>query len=264
MKTLNNIIKGAALSSALLFSGFASAQQADYTFSPSAIEVYEGESFETQVIIETGNVPFTVFDLHLAFESEYLQVMEMEVFGTESFNYHVPAEFSNVEGRIDAAAFRTSADFSAETFLVANITFAALAPTELTEVKHITEAFPRSIVAYGGEDVSGSFDGLEVTIVGNALSDGIEDGALGNFNIWPNPAKDMAQLSFELNESKRVTLEVFSAEGKLIDRLFEGEASAGIPYQFDLDVNHLATGNYTCRLMGPDGVIKAGQLTVTH
>jgi hypothetical protein len=265
MTTLINTLKGAALAGALLSFLATSAQEASFTFSPSAVEVYEGESFETQVIIETGNVPFTVFDLHLAFDTEYLQVMDIELAETNAFNYHMPAEFSNDAGRIDAAAFKTTPEATAESMLIATITFVAISPTELTEVDHLSNTFPRSIIAYGGEDVTGEKGGLDVTITGNALSDGLDsENENYDLNIWPNPAKDFAQIAFELAESGQLSLEIYTPEGKLVKSIFEGGVTNNTPYQFELDVNNLAAGNYSCRLLDSSGRGITKTLTVVR
>jgi len=264
MKSLiKTSLKGAALAGALLSFSFATAQEASFTFSPASVEVYEGESFETQVLIETGNVPFTVFDLHLAFDTEYLQVMDIEIIEAGAFNYHLPAEFSNAQGRIDAAAFKTSADASAESLALVNITFVAVSPTELTQVTHIENTFPRSIIAYGGESVLGSAGGLGVSIVGNALSDNSEEGSNPfDLTVWPNPSSDFAHVSFEMLNDEQINLAIFTVDGKLVQTVFEGNAQGMIPYQFELNVNELAAGNYTCRLMTSEGQIASKSLIV--
>lgn len=265
MKNPITILKGVALAGALLSFSFASAQEASFSFSPASVEVYEGESFETQVIIETGNVPFTVFDLHLEFDTEYLQVMDVEVAETNAFNYHMAAEFSNEAGRVDAAAFKTTPETTAEPMLVATITFVAISPTQLTEVDHLTGTFPRSIVAYGGEDVTGNKGGLDVTITGNALSDGIDsDNDNYDLRIWPNPAKDFAQIAFELAESGQVSLEIYSPEGKLVKSIFEGGVTNDTPYQFEMDINNLAAGSYSCRLLDSSGKGITKTLTIVR
>ncbi|MCZ4410579.1 T9SS type A sorting domain-containing protein [Cryomorphaceae bacterium 1068] len=265
MKSLKTIIKGAALAGALLSFLATSAQEASFTFFPASVEVYEGESFETQVLIETGNVPFTVFDLHLAFDTEYLQVMDIEIAESNAFNYHSPAEFTNEAGRIDAAAFKTTPETSVESMLVATITFVALTQTDLTEVEHIEEAFPRSIIAYGGESVTGELGKLAVSINGNALSTGdTPETNPFNLSIWPNPSSDVSKISFELFEEEQISLQVFTLEGKLVETIFEGSAQSKTPYQFEIDVNHLAAGNYSCRLSTSSGKVSSKSLTVVQ
>ena len=229
---------------------------------PAAVEVYEGEVFETQVIIETGNVPISVFDLHLAFDNEFLQVVEVEMLSESSFNYHLPAEFSNNDGELDLAAFHLGADVS-EDFVVANITFMAESATELTQVTHPMNVFPKSVIAYGGEDVTGEVGNLDVTIVGSPLSDGIDDEDGIKIGLWPNPASDITKLNFELRESKQISLRLYSAEGKLMKTIFEGNAQAGIPYQFEINVSDLAQGNYTAQLVAGDSSFSK-KLTVTR
>jgi len=237
-------------------------QSANFKFFPAAVEVYEGEVFETQVIIETGNVPISVFDLHLAFDNEFLQVVEVEMLSESSFNYHLPAEFSNNDGELDLAAFHLGADVS-EDFVVANITFMAESATELTQVTHPMNVFPKSVIAYGGEDVTGEAGNLDVTIVGSPLSDGIDDEDGIKIGLWPNPASDITKLNFELRESKQISLRLYSAEGKLMKTIFEGNAQAGIPYQFEINVSDLAQGNYTAQLVAGDSSFSK-KLTVTR
>jgi hypothetical protein len=246
---------------------FAQIPYADSVFTPSsastvAVEVYEGEVFETQVIIETGSVPISVFDLHLAFDNEFLQVVEVEMLSEAAFNYHLPADFSNNEGKLDLAAFHIGADVS-EDFVVANITFMAESPTELTQVAHPMNVFPKSVIAYRREDVTGEVGNLDVTIVGSPLSDGIEDQDGIQIGMWPNPTNDITKLSFELKESNQISLRLYSAEGKLVKTIFEGNAQAGIPYQFEISVSDLAQGNYTAQLVAGDSSFSK-KLTVTR
>jgi hypothetical protein len=266
MKNLFRNNKGMILSSVVLFALFAfsaKAQQASFHFFPNTVEAYEGESFETQVLIETGNVPFTVFDLHLAFDSEYLQVMEAEVLQDGMFHYHLPPEFSNDQGKIDMAAFMIDQEITSESIALVNITFVALQATELTQVIHPLEGFPKSVIAYGGENVMSNANNLTVNIVGNALSDGIESGENEyDLTIWPNPSKDYAQVSFELAEEGQVSLQIFSAGGELIDTIYEGGAQGKTRYKFEVDANSLSAGTYTCRLMNTSGKMFSKALTI--
>jgi hypothetical protein len=239
-------------------------QSANFKFFPATVEVYEGEVFETQVIIETGNIPISVFDLHLAFDNAFLQVVEVEMLNETPFNYHLPAEFSNNEGKLDLAAFYAG-DFDHDDFVVVNITFMAGSPTELTQVTHQMNVFPKSIIAYGGEDLTGELGNLDVTIVGNALSDGLDVNKNEfDLSIWPNPSSEFAQISFALVAEGQISLEVFSLEGKRIHSIFEGNAQGKTRYQFEADVSSLAPGNYICRLMNGNGTAVAKVFAVVH
>ena len=267
MKTQTNKKEWAAQISAVLLAFLPMVlmgQSANFKFFPEAVEVYEGEVFETQVIIETGNVPISVFDLHLAFDSELLQVVEVEMINDAAFNYHLPAEFSNNDGKIDLAAFHIGEEIN-DGMVVASITFMAESPTELTEVTHPTNVFPKSVIAYGGENVMNTAGSLAVTIVGNALTDGIDSYEdKYDFAIWPNPSKDYAQISFKLLEEGQVSLQLFSAQGKLIETIYQGGAQGKTKYQFELDLNAFSAGNYSCRLMTKEGVLISKALTIVN
>jgi hypothetical protein len=265
MKTQTNNTEWMARFSAILFAFLPMllmGQSANFKFFPAAVEVYEGGVFQTQVIIETGNVPISVFDLHLAFDSEFLQVVEVEMLSESSFNYHLPADFSNNDGKLDLAAFHLGADVS-EDFVVANITFMAESATELTQVTHPMNVFPKSVIAYGGEDVMGEVGNLDVTVVGSPLSDGVDSGDNEyDLTIWPNPSSDFAQISFELAEEGQISLQIFSVEGKLMETIYEGGAQGKTRYQFEVDANSLSAGTYTCRLMNTSGKMFSKALTI--
>lgn len=59
----------------------------------------------------------------------------------------------------------------------------------------------------------------------------------------PNPADEWVQINYELEQSSRVQIEVYSADGRLLQRIQQGQQLAG-QYNERLNVQHLASGAY--------------------
>lgn len=84
-------------------------------------------------------------------------------------------------------------------------------------------------------------DPYEVTLVG------IADAAGSEFRLWPNPTSDL--LFIELSEKAGFrTVEVIAADGRLV-YVQDISNTNGVR---QIDVNHLAKGVYTLRLIGSD------------
>ncbi len=67
-----------------------------------------------------------------------------------------------------------------------------------------------------------------------------------NLNVYPNPAQSVATVSFNLEGSHKVYIDVIDVMGKVVNKITEMELNAG-EYQFELPAN-LANGLYSVRL----------------
>jgi hypothetical protein len=76
---------------------------------------------------------------------------------------------------------------------------------------------------------------IDVTILENEL------------NVYPNPTSGIAIFEFRIDENARVKLDIFSLNGKHIDRIFNADALAGIIQTVRFD-HSLPTGIYPCVL----------------
>ncbi len=63
------------------------------------------------------------------------------------------------------------------------------------------------------------------------------------FNPYPNPSNGIINIQFNLGESKEVSLQIFSKDGKLIKQLFTGNAAKGLNSK-SFDISELAVGSY--------------------
>ena len=68
-----------------------------------------------------------------------------------------------------------------------------------------------------------------------------------NVSVYPNPARESANVSFELEQPAYVTYQVYDVTGKLLQNVVVGNCTTG-KHVVNLSVNGLTTGNYLLRL----------------
>jgi hypothetical protein len=225
------------------------AQSAIIKHQDEFVEAEVGETFETIVQFNTDGAPISVFDLHLKFDPEFIEVVSIENLQGDLFSFHQPPTFNNEEGRIDMAAFQIGKGLPEGDFDIVKITFLALNPVDLTEVIHPLNEFPKSMLAYAGENLLEDAGDLKIIILDSALGlDGSPGDSDFGLEIWPNPTSGIVTISFELKESDRVSLEIFNAQGKLVESVFEGTVYPGSDMRFEVDLERYASGTYSCRL----------------
>jgi len=66
-------------------------------------------------------------------------------------------------------------------------------------------------------------------------------------NVYPNPTFGSATFTFQINQNAKVKLDIYSVNGLLIARVFDGDAEAGIAQSVKFDQS-LSTGIYPCVL----------------
>jgi hypothetical protein len=90
----------------------------------------------------------------------------------------------------------------------------------------------------------------------NNLVTGIEDIAKdeASLKVFPNPTANLTNLSFNLSESKQVSLEVLDVTGKRLIQEEMGQMVQGNQF-IELDVAHLPEGFYFLNLRLDEEVI---------
>jgi ELWxxDGT repeat protein len=105
-----------------------------------------------------------------------------------------------------------------------------------------------------GQELSVAFQ--VVSGVSGAFSLGERgEGALLNraqeayVSVSPNPVRDQATVEFSVPVTGRVDLDIYDLTGKLIHRLYAGQAEAGAPQAFKFEGKGLPRGVYVARLL---------------
>ena len=70
--------------------------------------------------------------------------------------------------------------------------------------------------------------------------------ATGNLCIYPNPSSGSSTVSFHLSKAEQIRIDLFDLNGRMIETVFESDYS--IQHQTDLEMGHLPSGIYICRL----------------
>jgi len=68
------------------------------------------------------------------------------------------------------------------------------------------------------------------------------------FSVYPNPAKDKLQVSYQLSSTSNVSLEIFDWSGKLIKNLISNENKTADNYIQTFDISDLSSGVYFAKL----------------
>jgi len=234
-----------------------SAQSGEILHNPAQLIVTEGETFEVTVEVHSGAQPISVADFHMEFDPEYLEVLQVSAIqGGLAANSILPV-FNNVNGTISMGSFQVGSQAPSGFMEAMQITFMAVQVTPLTSVEHPVNVFPKSILAYAGEDHLGNVGPLDITILpGIVLSDGPElDADLLSLELWPNPTSEQATVTFQTSETGEISLELYDVAGKLVAEIYRGTAASGTLHRFDVNVQQLNNGLYLCSLMSNQGNI---------
>lgn len=73
---------------------------------------------------------------------------------------------------------------------------------------------------------------------------------------WPNPFNPRATISFEVETSQHVRVELWDALGRQQSLIYDGFATAGTSHQAVIDGGNLASGTYFVRLVPESGAIR--------
>lgn len=88
------------------------------------------------------------------------------------------------------------------------------------------------------------FIGASVTVLDpTAVNDPVEISGIRLESLFPNPAKDQIRLSYELESTEQLSIEVFSIDGKRVLQHQLGRQSPGRHTEM-LDISALSTGSY--------------------
>lgn len=133
-------------------------------------------------------------------------------------------------------------------------TLVEIDPADVTRQRGVLQEWEVSLAAYEGMSIHVCFlhrcfddnlIGLDDILVLGTGNVGIEDNAASKFSLTlnPNPAKDIMQVNYYLENVAPVTSYIYDINGKLIDSKQRGMQLAG-NQQFSYNTANLAAGSY--------------------
>ena len=89
---------------------------------------------------------------------------------------------------------------------------------------------------------------------------GVDDGSnekpsIKVLGLTPNPASDMALLTFMTESDAQVGVHLYSASGMLVATLWEGQVFADVPMNIEVPANMLETGLYQIQILSASGTV---------
>ncbi|MCC7465827.1 MAG: T9SS type A sorting domain-containing protein, partial [Saprospiraceae bacterium] len=115
------------------------------------------------------------------------------------------------------------------------------------------------LIRFIGE--SGYGNNLYVDNVNVTTTVGTQTLTLSNFLIAPNPARDFAEVRFNLTNAQNVDLRVFNAEGALVQSQLLGNLVSG-DHRVVLNAATLPSGSYRMVLQGSEGLAQTQMIVV--
>ena len=111
-------------------------------------------------------------------------------------------------------------------------------------------------------DIEGAFSGAGITITEQSCASvGVAElTAMTKFSMYPNPANNVANISFEMMESEVVVLEVYNLVGEKVSSS-QINGTTGLN-TFEMDLTDFESGQYLVNVIVNDVNVKSSQLQV--
>lgn len=75
-------------------------------------------------------------------------------------------------------------------------------------------------------------------------------------SLYPNPSYDIITIQYNMTSANNILIELYDNAGKLVRKLFEGEAEKGYnSFSFSSESENISNGTYTIKLLSGDKVI---------
>ena len=100
---------------------------------------------------------------------------------------------------------------------------------------------------------------VEASLMLNKNSIGLEENAIDNLTVYPNPAKDVLNVDYSLALSSEVEIQLYDLSGRMVSNLFSGHE--GVVNQHTFDVSEIPSGTYIL-MINADGQIKHEKLII--
>ncbi len=72
--------------------------------------------------------------------------------------------------------------------------------------------------------------------------------ALTNFNVYPNPANGIANISYTASHNEQIAIHLYDTQGRLVKTIFTGTALKGVTQNYPVDGSSLKEGLYIIKL----------------
>ncbi len=176
-------------------------------------------------------------------------------YGSEPTNfegYYKYAPAGTDGGSINVMFYNNSALVGSVNY---NITSAASSYTAINEsITLAQQPDSLSIAIYSGENPGSILTIDELDLTGGNV--GIEnyDVEAASVTLFPNPANENLNISYQMNNSSNVAIQIFNVEGKVIRTVNNNIQPEGL-YNQTIDVSNLESGYYLIQVVTDNGIV---------
>ena len=136
-------------------------------------------------------------------------------------------------------------------------------PNTATQLRGVLRPFEINLWNYIGQDIYIAFvhdaddDNLvsvdNIAVIKTTVVNSVEDLAEKfDLNVYPNPANNQVQISFEMPTTAGLDIAIINVLGKKVKEISKEKVTQGI-YNYTLDVSDLAAGVYSVRISAEFG-----------
>ncbi len=139
-----------------------------------------------------------------------------------------------------------------------------ISTASLTSLNYGTAGMPKIVVLGGqnhhiyfnqNDDASGDSLGLSMAI-DSALhaNDAVFENGINNFslNLFPNPVRNKAKISYSLKEASDIKIEIYSADNEKLFSSINKKVTTG-KHESEIDLEKYASGNYLLKISSGKG-----------
>lgn len=203
-----------------------------------------GDDTPITTVLEVGTYTLVVTD-----ENGCTGLNQVEVIERPELNVQITGELQIVSGgttTLDAGTYSFNDDYLWST-----------GSTEQMITVDVADTYSVTVT-----DIYGCTASSEVVV---QLIDNIEKlTVFQQFSVLPNPFSESAVLQFRTYSTQQLAIDLFSIEGRLVQRVFEGSVNGGKLQAFEIEGRKLPAGVYLLQLTLEDNRRVYERLVVTH
>jgi hypothetical protein len=111
-------------------------------------------------------------------------------------------------------------------------------------------------MAYAGENQLNGVGPLDITIVDGVILSTVElttESML--LDLWPNPARNEAFITFQTNTAGFSSIELCDLTGQVVSTVYKGSLASGVKHVYEVNLQNLADGLYLCRVTSANEIL---------
>jgi hypothetical protein len=247
-----------------LCAGKSHGQKGKITALPQSLTVHVGQIFELTFFVDPGEMPVSVVDFVLSYETQFLEAISVDRIDSPLDINQISSQIVPEEGKIIYGAFKLSGPWPEDPFALVRIKFKATQEVPGTTLRHDLDKVPFSSMAFEGNSTLGSTPDINIHILPKIIGSSTDtkpDAATRLELLWPDDSP-IVDLSFAVRQTGKTRLMLNNVERDTFT-VYDYTAQAGQAYSMQIDTQILPQGQYKVELTSPEGASYSKEFMVT-